>query len=911
MVSFQRLSLRQKLVAVIMACTTLGLALFYAAVAVTEIVGAHRHTREQLSSLAQATSIGAAAALAAQNPKAGFDTLSVLRARPDVASAHIDDGNGRIFASYLRAGERRARYPGAHLSHTHSSWSWDASRVLLSRPVMSGTRSIGTVYLEAELTGTYAQLLNRLAWFTGGALVSFAVALVFASRLNRVISDPISRLVAATQAVSRERNYALQVHKQSDDELGMLIDGFNEALKQIRTREAELELHRAHLEELVAQRTDALTRQSQRLETATQRLTLALDGSQLALWDWNASTRAVYLSEHWSVMRGGPPVETWTTIDELGRACHPDDREAVAEAMRRALRPGAGVYQVEQRFGPVDGEWRWIESHGKVVERSPDGRALRLIGTNADVTARKHAEKELRAAKEAAEQANRTKSEFLANMSHEIRTPMNGILGVTELLLGTSLSERQRELAQTVQRSGEHLLEIINDILDFSKIEAGKIQLERIVLDLRETLHQVMNLFAERASTKGLSLQCAIDPVLPGRLIGDPVRIGQVLANLLSNAIKFTDRGAITLRCQLLRELPEAVEVRLEVEDNGIGISEEAQGHIFEAFSQADGSTTRRYGGTGLGLSIVKQLGEAMGGQVGVQSRLGHGSLFWCNLPLATASAGDFESHPHEAKQAGLGDVRFAASVLLVEDNEVNQLVAQHMLEALGCAVHIATNGPQALEASRAQDFDAILLDCQMPGMDGYTVAAAIREREHGAARRVPIIALTANALEGDRERCLAAGMDDYLAKPFRQAALASVLARWLTGIAPPPATVKPAALDGKALAEIRELGDDAAQSFLEQVVELYLESAPTLIEQLRGGLSSADAGAVRAAAHTLKSSSANVGAMQLAEMCRRLEAAARTGALDAHALLSAQAIDAEFAAVRFALELETGKALA
>ncbi len=512
------------------------------------------------------------------------------------------------------------------------------------------------------------------------------------------------------------------------------------------------------------------------LRESEARFALALHGMNDGIWDLDPRTGALYLSPRYKEMLGYDDEELPNDLETPRQLAHPEDWERHCILVNRYLTRETKDYRDVFRMRHKNGDWRWIMCRGAAVF-DEEGQPLRFCGSHTDITETKLLEDELRQARDHAEAANIAKTDFLANMSHEIRTPMNAIIGLSNILEDTQpLTEAQRKFITTLQLSAESLLNLINDMLDIAKIEDGMIEFERIPFNPREMVERVVGMMAVKAAKKQIDLRVQYAPEMHERLLGDSGRIQQILVNLVDNAIKFTHEGAVTIELNE-KTAEDGVRLVMRVIDTGVGVPEDKLYAIFEKFTQADASITRQYGGTGLGLTICKTMAERMGGHIHVSSTRNQGSVFTVSLPLNVDHAALQPSSPYaEAPAAQPGK-----TILLVEDYEPNILVATTLLETYGYEFSVAKNGLEALELLAERRFDLILMDVQMQGMDGLETTRRFRQREaEQGLPRTPVFAMTAHALTGDREKCIEAGMDDYISKPFNPSSFESKLAEAL-----------------------------------------------------------------------------------------------------------------------------------
>jgi two-component system sensor histidine kinase/response regulator len=896
---YQDLSIRTKLQSILMVTCAAALAVAAALFTLYDRATFLREKTQDLIASAKMIGSNSAAALSSHDTRLAREILNALQAKQHVVNACIYDADGTVFAKYSRS--------PSHVVFPPPPADWGnrtaivAGHMRLFQDIVLHGDSIGTIYLEADLRDVNDRLSRFVMIDFIVLVVSLAIVFVLSSRLQRVISEPIRELAEMAATFSAHENYSMRATKQSNDETGFLVDQFNGMLDRLQQRDVSLQRVHDGLEKSVAERTAYLN----------------------ALIE-NSPVGILVLDSECLVKLCNPAFEKlfqYTRLEIVGKAFDGliADGELLSEIREISRRTIDGEFiNMITRCQRKDRSLVDVELH--TVRLVVKGKVEGTLYIYQDISVRKRAEEEMQRAKEVAETSNRAKSEFLANMSHEIRTPMNGIIGMTELALETNLSHEQREFLGVVKSSADSLLSLLNDILDFSKIEAGKLDFETIDFRLRDTLDDTIKALGLQAQQKGLELACHVLPDVPDGLQGDPARLRQIVVNLVGNAMKFTSHGEVVITVEVQDESDDEVVMHFAVRDTGIGIPLEKQQLIFEAFTQTDSSTTRKYGGSGLGLAISSRLVHKMGGKIWVESEPGRGSTFhfttrsrlqkissrkyapvgaeaiwglrvlvvddnatnrrilqemflaWGMNPtlaengleaLTILERAGNEGTPFplillDAQMPGMDgftvvekikqDPRLAKSVvimltsagfrgdaarcrvlgikgyltkpikrldlletikvvlgsqtvaegsslvvtlhslrenrgrlriLLAEDNRVNQLLAVRLLERRGYEVAVAGNGQEALEALNKQAFDLVLMDVQMPEMDGLQATAAIRKGEMKSGKHIPIVAMTAHAMAGDKEHCLEAGMDDYITKPIRLEQLLDVLERY------------------------------------------------------------------------------------------------------------------------------------
>lgn len=1042
-------SIRQKLTRIVLVTCGVAIVMACAVLAIYDVIAARQELSDDLVQTAETMAPNTSAGLSFLDSRAVREVLSSLKAQPSVISACVYRPDGSVFAAYSRTGApaRISEPPRMGTDGLHFS----AANVAVFEPVELNGERIGTIYIKSDLEPLYERAERSTEVVVIVICASFITAYLLASRLQRSISEPILDLARVAFARSIQKDLAIRATKKSDDEVGSLVDRFNDMLDQIAARESALQKAHDELEVRVEDRTRELQK-----EVAERRATEKALEERTAFLDSlikNAPVGIIAIDNEEAVQMCNPAFEKlfrYRQKEICGRKLYEllsaASTDPEVHINRRRLVQGQFTHVVTRRKRS-DGSLVDVEAYS--VPLVIEGRVTGAVLLYQDITERTRAEQALLRAKEAAEAANRSKSEFLANMSHEIRTPMNGIIGMTELALDTKLDTEQREYLTMVKSSADSLLALINDILDFSKIEAGKFEIEQIDFPFEQTLGETVKVLGMRASQKGLELGWRIAPGIPERLKGDPNRLRQVLVNLIGNAVKFTERGEIVVEVDQESQDGTGLVLHFRVRDTGIGIAKEKQSVIFDAFTQADTSASRKYGGTGLGLTITTRLVNLMGGRVWVDSELGQGSTFhftirfrfadgsapddpangqeilknvsvlvvddnesnrirlsemlqrWGMQPkvadsaesaldslglargenrqfrllitdmqmpgmhglelanrvlqnpdlrttpvilLSSSVAPDEGSrartlgvaayltkpvHPAELRDAVIAalapkvenrersakehrpESRKGAgmNLLLTEDNPVNRKLAMALLEKHGFRYHVEENGREALAILEHETVDLVLMDLQMPVMDGFEAIRAIRDKERRQGGHLPIIALTAHAMQGDRERCLEAGADDYVSKPIRTADLFAAIER---------ATKTGAAAESGPMSEEKNMSEvvDAAaalervegdRELLEELVRLFIDGGPAAIQEMRQALSGRDAHVLERLAHTMKGSSASLGANRISEAALVLEMRSRSGALE-NASELIDSVEAELERALPELESLTGK---
>jgi len=778
--SMRNSSIQRKLTMVIVCTSLTGLALACLSFDTFEKRRFRDSMTSELSVLADTLGANTGASLTFKDRKSAEDMLAGLQAESHIIAACLYDSHGEAFAKYLRKGSG-SEFAMPVWQQGEAVFRQDS--LTLFRTVSLGGEKIGTIVIISDLGALQANVRQFTEISALIILLSVMVTYFLSSRLLRLVTEPILHLAHLAARVTAKEDYTLRAVSRGEDEVGTLIGSFNKMLERIQERDAALRVAKDELEHRVQARTQELQQEvnermkaEEALSGERQILRALIDNVPDFMYVKDADCR--FLLANLAVARQMGAQSPEELLGKSDFDFYPRDlAKTFLEDEQKVIRTGEAVINREEKGLDAQGNQSEIMTT-QVPLRDKTGRVTGLVGIGHDITHLKKVQEEMKMAREAAEAASRAKSEFLANMSHEIRTPLNGVMGMTDLALETELTPEQRDYLETVKMSGDSLLTVINDILDFSKIEAGKIDLEAVDFNLRESLESTLKTLALRADEKGLELLCEVAPEVPEIARGDSGRLRQIVVNLVGNAIKFTDAGEVAVRVHVESKQGAEYICRFTVADTGIGIPADKLETVFKAFSQADSSTTRKYGGTGLGLTISMRLVKMMGGKMWVESEVGRGTEFHFTVRLEAADASEIKVGAIAPPELLRG-----VKVLVVDDNRTNRRILEGMLLRWQMKPTLAEGGKAALaELSSALEagerYGLILTDMHMPDMDGFELVEQIRQRPELST--ATIMMLTSAGHRGDAARCEKLGVAAYLLKPIRQSELREAVARVL-----------------------------------------------------------------------------------------------------------------------------------